>query len=73
MDKPLFHHQRKLAIALGEGKPELQTPEFCNGYVVALLIVREHFCNVGDVFNEQAAYEFDEYTNINAWRKQANK
>jgi len=69
---PLTYQQRKLAEALGEGVAHFQTSQFCNGYVVALLTVREHLCGIGESFNEQAAFEFDKYTKINDWRAKAD-
>ena len=74
IDIPLTYNQRKLCEALAKGHhPEMHTPEFCNGFLVALLTLREQLCGIGLAFNEQAAFEFDKYTKIDEWRKQADK
>jgi hypothetical protein len=73
IQSPLTYNQVRLATALGKIQPQHQTPEFCNGHIVAVLTVREEICGIGPTFNEQAAFEFDKLTKLDDWRKIADR
>lgn len=71
---PLTYNQRKLCEAFAKGQhPEMHTAQYADGFIVALLILREQLCGIGETFNEQAAFEFDKYTKIDEWRAQADR
>jgi hypothetical protein len=49
-------------------KPEEQTREFCNGYIVAMLDVSQAF-----ELNHKGQHEFEELANLKAWRDAADR
>ena len=49
-------------------KPEEQTKQFCNGYIVAMLDVFGAF-----ELNYDGQKEFEELANLQAWRKAADR